>query len=325
MPRVRSVNVEPVEAKRALAREIGERIRAHRVGLGMTQQQVAEPVFSKAYISALETGIARPSMRALRHIAEKLNVSPSQLLEEGVASSAASGGPIIVWVRVGDGRIYAELDDGREVGVPLKDPTLRRMRIEDLGKWRIAAGGRAVVWPKGEVTLQVRELFGLSDPEPVPGPSVEEIGERIRRAREERGLTQAQVAGPRFTGGYIGQIELARITPSITALAYIADRLRIRRSELLGGAESSAGGSAVEAAPPLLAQGARIMDDRLYVTLEDGRELGLPLELIPKLLAHSMDELSRWSIARAGASIRWSALNFEILIDEYGHPSLRVG
>lgn len=63
-----------------LATSIGRRLRAARVRAGLTQQQLAAGRYTKAYVSALEHGTAKPSMVALTFLAEQLRVSPATLL-----------------------------------------------------------------------------------------------------------------------------------------------------------------------------------------------------------------------------------------------------
>lgn len=48
----------------------------------MTQQQLAGDRYTKAYVSALETGIARPSMVALSYLAGRLNLPASHFIDE---------------------------------------------------------------------------------------------------------------------------------------------------------------------------------------------------------------------------------------------------
>jgi tetratricopeptide (TPR) repeat protein len=67
---------------RQLARTIGERIRTARHVAGLTQQQLAGDRYTKAYISALENGIARPSMVALDFLAPRLGTTPSAILAD---------------------------------------------------------------------------------------------------------------------------------------------------------------------------------------------------------------------------------------------------
>lgn len=69
----------------ALARSIGERIKRARVAAGLTQQQLAAPRYSKAYISALEHGQSRPSMAALTFLAERLGLPATHFLEDAPA------------------------------------------------------------------------------------------------------------------------------------------------------------------------------------------------------------------------------------------------
>ena len=70
----------PGEDGPALALRIGTRIRAARLAAGLTQQQLAEGRYTKAYISALEQGHAKPSMAALDFIASRLGLPPSTFL-----------------------------------------------------------------------------------------------------------------------------------------------------------------------------------------------------------------------------------------------------
>lgn len=67
---------------RDLAQAIGGRLKAARVRAGLTQQQVAAGRYTKAYVSALENGLTKPSMAALRFIAGRLGTTPSELLAE---------------------------------------------------------------------------------------------------------------------------------------------------------------------------------------------------------------------------------------------------
>jgi len=64
----------------ALALRIGERIRAARLAAGLTQQQLADGRYTKAYISALEKGHAKPSMAALNFLSERLGMPAAHFL-----------------------------------------------------------------------------------------------------------------------------------------------------------------------------------------------------------------------------------------------------
>jgi tetratricopeptide (TPR) repeat protein len=65
-----------------LASQIGARLRTARQRAALTQQQLAGDRYTKAYVSALETGAARPSMAALNFFAGRLGIPPAQLLTD---------------------------------------------------------------------------------------------------------------------------------------------------------------------------------------------------------------------------------------------------
>lgn len=60
--------------------QLGRRIRRLRLEKGLSQEDVAEPAFTAAYMSHVENGKRRPSHAALTHIAERLDVTAEQLL-----------------------------------------------------------------------------------------------------------------------------------------------------------------------------------------------------------------------------------------------------
>jgi transcriptional regulator with XRE-family HTH domain len=65
-----------------LARQVGARLKAARTRAGLTQRELAEPRYTKAYISALENGLIKPSMAALRFLSRKLGTVPSTFLAD---------------------------------------------------------------------------------------------------------------------------------------------------------------------------------------------------------------------------------------------------
>jgi tetratricopeptide (TPR) repeat protein len=73
---------------RPLAHAIGQRLRQARLAAGLTQQQLAGERYTKAYISALENGIAKPSMAALNYLAPRLGKTASEILSDPRAAWA---------------------------------------------------------------------------------------------------------------------------------------------------------------------------------------------------------------------------------------------
>src|SRR5947208_928908 len=58
---------------------IGQRLRRLRLERGLSQRELAGPGVSYAYISRIEAGARRPSVKALRMLAPKLGVSVEYL------------------------------------------------------------------------------------------------------------------------------------------------------------------------------------------------------------------------------------------------------
>jgi len=61
------------------------------------------------------------------------------------------------------------------------------------------------------------------------------VGARIRRLRRDRGLTQKQLAAPRYTHAYVSTIESGRRRPSRDALEHFAAKLGVDADELMTG------------------------------------------------------------------------------------------
>ena len=76
------------QIRSAMVADVGARIRSLRTAKGLTQAQLADPLYTKAYISMLESGRTRASMKALEHIAGVLGVRPSDLLGGASAPEA---------------------------------------------------------------------------------------------------------------------------------------------------------------------------------------------------------------------------------------------
>jgi transcriptional regulator with XRE-family HTH domain len=94
-----------------IARAVGERIRTERLRAHLTQQQLAAPRYTKAYISALENGLAKPSLAALNFIAGRLGLDASFFLRQGEPAWTRLEGDLALasgdWQRAADG--YAGL------------------------------------------------------------------------------------------------------------------------------------------------------------------------------------------------------------------------
>ena len=75
---------------------------------------------------------------------------------------------------------------------------------------------------------------------PVAAQKPATLGERVRAARRELGMSQAQLAGEELTKGFISQVEAGLVRPSLRSLQIIATRLN-RSLDYFIGDESLAG------------------------------------------------------------------------------------
>src|SRR4029077_2739467 len=66
-------------------------------------------------------------------------------------------------------------------------------------------------------------------------PRPETLGQRIRRLRQDRGMSLAKVSGGDFSRAFLNQVELGRSQPSTRVLRVIAGRLGTEVDYLLEG------------------------------------------------------------------------------------------
>lgn len=107
----------------ALAHRIGERLRQARLAANLTQQQLAAGRYTKAYISALETGHSKPSMAALNFLADRLGIPASRFMND----EPATWRRLEVDLELAAGRWQPAADGYREL---LERPAPRERRAE---------------------------------------------------------------------------------------------------------------------------------------------------------------------------------------------------
>jgi hypothetical protein len=54
--------------------------------------------------------------------------------------------------------------------------------------------------------------------------------------------------------------------------------------------------------------------NKMFILLEDGRELGIPLEWFPRLRKSTKEELSKWRLIGDEEGIHWDSLDEDILV-----------
>lgn len=148
----------PNAVRSPMVADVGARIRSLRTARGLTQAQVAEPQYTKAYISMLESGRTRASMKALEHISGVLGVQPADLLG-GAASPVAPQYDLLEARRLIEqgraGEAIAILDTLDE-GLP---PADQLVRLRALAIAHNALGQATQAFPLIERAQQMAELL----------------------------------------------------------------------------------------------------------------------------------------------------------------------
>jgi tetratricopeptide (TPR) repeat protein len=145
MPRVS--RTRPRVDSGPLAHQIGDRLRRARLNAGLTQQQLADGRYTKAYVSALENGLSRPSVAALDFFASRLGVPASSLI------NAEPGG----WARLeadvalASGRWEDAVDAYRDLLGPEARPSTRAELLSGLAEALVRRGkAREAIAPAAE-------------------------------------------------------------------------------------------------------------------------------------------------------------------------------
>ena len=55
-------------------------------------------------------------------------------------------------------------------------------------------------------------------------------------------------------------------------------------------------------------------EDMLYVRLEDGREVGIPLEWFPRLLKATDEQRKNWRLIGSGIGIHWEDIDEDLSV-----------
>jgi hypothetical protein len=64
-----------------------------------------------------------------------------------------------------------------------------------------------------------------------------------------------------------------------------------------------------------LAKDVWFKESMMFILLEDGREIGVPLEWFPRLRDSNNADLNKWRLIGDGEGIHWEALDEDILVE----------
>lgn len=184
----------------------GDQIRALREERGYTLQDMAKRAnLSLSYLSEIERGSKRPSLKSIDKLAAALNVSKAQLIEGDLADTGLSLGDKIRLMRSEKNLSLQDL--ANKAGISLSYLS----EIE-----------RGTVYPALNTLKRIAEGLGVP-PSAVMGQEGS-LGHKLKALREEYGLTQAQLANlAGVTAGLIGQIEQGKVQPSLKTLEKLAE------------------------------------------------------------------------------------------------------
>ncbi len=184
----------------------GEQIRALREERGYTLQDMARRAnLSLSYLSEIERGSKRPSLKSIEKLAVALNVSKAQLIEGDLTDTGLSLGDKIRLMR-------------SEKNLSLQDLANRA----GISLSYLSEIERGTVYPALNTLKRIAEGLGVP-PSAVMGQEGS-LGHKLKALREEYGLTQAQLANlAGVTAGLIGQIEQGKVQPSLKTLEKLAE------------------------------------------------------------------------------------------------------
>lgn len=141
-------SIETANVGRAVAARVGSNIREVRTKLSLTQAQLAAPEFSISYISAIERGKIRPSLKALSILARRLDVPLTFLLEGSPAGAAEARA-------VG----YSPADSGPDQRIDVE--LLQASVLLQQHSYKKAGEALAPIQPERITTDQAYQLFLL--------------------------------------------------------------------------------------------------------------------------------------------------------------------
>lgn len=195
-----------------MSRDVGTRLRALRIERGLTQEQLAAPRFSHAYVSSIEAGRRALSRAALAHFAEKLGVDPDEL-----ATGRPAGIEEQLRLKLSEARVAlsrGQIDDARrtyqesaDAARDLDFPTIAAGAVEGLARCLEQEGQlekAAAEFERAESLLRGQ-------------PALAAVNARCGRAR-----CIAQRGDRRYAAHLLeGLLDRLVDTPSPDALAYI--------------------------------------------------------------------------------------------------------
>ena len=155
------------------------------------------------------------------------------------------------------------------------------------------------------------------------------IAERLRAARLAAKKTQQELAGERFSKSSISAIERGKMTPSIQALEYLADHLRVPISSFLGETEltpSTLAGRPTQSAPSSVDQEQARKEEAAQLLLTEAEQADPPSAVtLWRAAAYLSPRVRSLALSRlASLSLEHGALEEAEALIEEGRAAARA-
>ncbi|CEP66453.1 Cro/C1-type helix-turn-helix domain [Moorella glycerini] len=190
-------------------RVCGKRIRELREERGYSLQDLASKAeVSVSYLSEIERGAKKPSLKTLEKIARALNFPREQLVEAGSERGIALGDRVRL-LREKRGKSLSTLAE--EAGISIS-------YLSEIERGNVYPAIDTLKKITAALDVPLSAIIGTGG----------SLGHKLRQAREEQGLTQADLArAAGVSAGLIGQIEQGKVQPSLKTLEKIGGVLNI--------------------------------------------------------------------------------------------------
>lgn len=188
----------------------GERIRQLREERDCSLAEFAAKAgISVSYLSEIERGAKKPSLKTIDKIAAALNVPKSHLVEISGDSKGVSLGEKLRLLREQKGWTLSEFAQKAAVSVSYLS------EIE-----------RGNVYPAIDTLKRIASVLEVSLQDLVGRGGI--LGSKLRMIREEQGLTQGELAKQAgVSAGLVGQIEQGKVQPSLQTVEKIAEAVGV--------------------------------------------------------------------------------------------------
>jgi len=184
----------------------GDQIRALREERGYTLHDLAQrAALSLSYLSEIERGSKKPSLKTIEKLAIALNVPKTQLIKGDITDTGLSMGDKIRLMRAEKNQSLQDLAQRSGISLSYLSEIERGTVYPALSTLKRIAGG---------LDVAVSAIMGNEG----------SLGHKLKALREEYGLTQAQLANlAGVTAGLIGQIEHGKVQPSLKTLEKLSE------------------------------------------------------------------------------------------------------